>query len=137
MDATPLPEELRGIPALSIHQPYAWLIAEGVKDIENRSWYTQYRGQFLIHAAKTTQAFDDIELLEEITATAAVRKTVIIPPREAFMLGGIVGIAEIADCVQAHPSVWLQPGCWGFVIRNARPLPFFPCRGRLGFFYVK
>ena len=35
---------------LSIRQPYAWAIVEGVKRIENRSWKTAHRGRILIHA---------------------------------------------------------------------------------------
>ena len=38
--------------ALSIRQPWAWLIVNGHKDIENRSWPTRFRGPVLIHAAK-------------------------------------------------------------------------------------
>lgn len=38
--------------ALSILQPWAWLITAGHKDIENRRWWTNYRGPFLIHAGK-------------------------------------------------------------------------------------
>lgn len=43
--------------AISIKQPWASLIAHGIKDIENRTWKCpqQYIGQrVLIHAAKTT-----------------------------------------------------------------------------------
>ena len=38
--------------ALSIRQPWAWLILNAGKDIENRSWYTSVRGRVLIHASK-------------------------------------------------------------------------------------
>ena len=38
--------------ALTIKQPYASLIVEGIKDIENRTWKTNYRGRILIHAGK-------------------------------------------------------------------------------------
>ena len=38
--------------ALSIRQPWAWLIIHGGKDIENRCWPTKFRGRMLIHAAK-------------------------------------------------------------------------------------
>src|SRR5665213_2736034 len=38
--------------ALSILQPYAWLIVTGRKDIENRTWRTGRRGRVLIHAGK-------------------------------------------------------------------------------------
>ena len=36
--------------AISIKQPWASLIAYGIKDIENRTWRTNYRGRVLIHA---------------------------------------------------------------------------------------
>ncbi len=36
---------------LSIKQPYATLCASGVKDVENRSWSTKYRGRLWIHAS--------------------------------------------------------------------------------------
>lgn len=38
--------------ALTIRQPWASLIAAGVKTIETRSWATSYRGSMLIHAGK-------------------------------------------------------------------------------------
>lgn len=38
--------------ALSLWQPWASLIALGVKTIETRSWNTYYRGPLAIHAAK-------------------------------------------------------------------------------------
>jgi len=39
--------------ALSVRQPWAWLIANNLKPIENRTWPTRYRGAFLIHAGQT------------------------------------------------------------------------------------
>ncbi len=38
--------------ALSIMQPWAWLIVNGHKDIENRNWPTRFRGPVYIHAGK-------------------------------------------------------------------------------------
>lgn len=35
---------------LTIKQPWATLIVEGYKEYEFRSWKTNYRGEFLIHA---------------------------------------------------------------------------------------
>ena len=35
---------------LSVRQPWASLLVRGVKDIENRTWSTTYRGPVLIHA---------------------------------------------------------------------------------------
>jgi ASCH domain len=33
--------------ALSVRQPWAWAIVSGYKDVENRSWPTNYRGTYL------------------------------------------------------------------------------------------
>ena len=37
---------------LTIKQPYASLIANGIKEYEFRTWKTKYRGEFLIHAGQ-------------------------------------------------------------------------------------
>ncbi len=36
--------KLRSSRALSLKQPWAWLVVKGYKDIENRSWSTNHRG---------------------------------------------------------------------------------------------
>ena len=38
---------------ITIKQPWATLIAEGLKKYEFRTWSTKYRGDILIHAGKT------------------------------------------------------------------------------------
>lgn len=109
--------------ALSIRQPWAWLIVNGFKDIENRSWPTRFRGLVLIHAGlRIDDGFEDSQ-----NWPWAIERP------DDFEFGGIVGQAEIVDCVTASPSPWFY-GPHGFVLRNARPLPLRPCRGKLGFF---
>ena len=39
--------------AITVWQPWAQLLAEGKKHDETRSWRTNYRGEILIHAAKS------------------------------------------------------------------------------------
>ena len=39
--------------AITLKQPWATLIAEGLKEYEFRSWKINYRGEILIHAGKT------------------------------------------------------------------------------------
>ena len=48
-----------------------------------------------------------------------------------LMRGGIVGIADIIDCVSHHPSHWFE-GPYGFVLRNRQALPFIRWRGAQG-----
>lgn len=114
--------------ALSIKQPWAWLIVRGLKDIENRQWLTNYRGDILIHASKTYDDRFDTAWAESIIKAD-------MPPVSFFdqLRGGIVGAATITDCVRSHPSPWFF-GPQGFVLDKATPLPFFPCRGFPGIF---
>lgn len=112
--------------ALSIQQPWAWLIVNGHKDIENRDWPTKGRGRFLVHAGKKLDK-QSLEYLKEEYPD--------LPWPEMFDLGGIVGEAHIVDCVTQSASPWFC-GTYGFVIRDAMPLPFRPYRGQLGFFEV-
>ncbi|MHB1773386.1 MAG: ASCH domain-containing protein [Acidimicrobiales bacterium] len=48
--------------ALSLHQPWASLIAIGVKKVETRHWTTSYRGPLAIHAAATTSGLDGLKV---------------------------------------------------------------------------
>lgn len=115
--------------AISIRQPYAWLIANGHKDIENRTWSTRFRGRVLIHAGVNYPKRDYRDDFEDYT-----RQYGSYPAREE-MLGGIVGVATIVDCVSKSDSPWFF-GPYGFVLVDAKPLPFVPCKGVLGFFDV-
>ena len=44
--------------AITVRQPWAWLLIQGTKDIENRDWPTNVRGQVAIHAAKGMTRFE-------------------------------------------------------------------------------
>jgi len=117
--------------ALSVRQPWAWLIVNGHKDVENRTWCTRFRGPVLIHAAKgmTRDEYDNADV-------AAAMNGVEIPPFAALERGGIVGVVEIVDCVSRSSSDWFY-GPFGFVLKNARWLLFRPCKGSLGFFHME
>lgn len=111
--------------AISVNQPWAWLIVNGLKDIENRSWPTNYRGTVLIHAGKKFDEDFDYSFWEGIAGT-----TVPIVPFQ----GGIIGQVDIIDCVEESDSPWFF-GRYGFVLANAKQ--FYnprPCKGALGFF---
>jgi hypothetical protein len=114
--------------ALSIRQPWAWLIVNGYKDIENRDWPTRFRGPVLIHAGKAMDP-DDYEAIRDYWPEVP------LPPIETLERGGIVGQCEIVGCVTRSASKWFF-GPYGFVIQNAKPLPFRPLPGKLGFFDV-
>lgn len=113
--------------ALSIQQPWANLIVSYGKDIENRTWGTKYRGPILIHTGK--QHDRDFSPNGLPAAAHAMGNPINYPK------GGIVGYAEIIDCVEASDSPWFF-GPYGFVLANMRRLPFHECKGMLGLFDV-
>ena len=115
---------------LSVRQPWAWLIAAGWKNVENRTWPTKVRGPVLIHASKGMTRGDYEACLLFI---AAKGMHVPVPEFDALDRGGIVGMTTILDCVTHHHSDWFE-GPFGFVVDDSRPLPFEPLRGALGFF---
>ena len=125
--------------ALSIRQPWAWLILNAGKDIENRTWQTKLRGRVLIHAAKgctKPEYYDAVFWARAALGQPTTgRLDLGIPRPETIDRGGIVGSVEIVDCVTSSASTWWM-GPVGFVLRDPRPLPFLPYKGRLSFFDV-
>jgi hypothetical protein len=137
--------------ALSIRQPWAWLILNAGKGIENRTWPTKFRGRFLIHAAKGCTFREHQEAVSFMRSIRG-QSVAMAPSRWASALdqdrwragerqpieyGGIVGEVEIVDCVRQSDSPWFTGafmGHYGFVLRDPKPLPFRPMPGRPGFF---
>jgi len=125
--------------ALSIRQPWAWAIINCGKNIENRQWRTNRRGPICIHAAKGMTNADWEDAMDFIDVAFPVplpskfgRRASAIHSTDAKR-GGIIGTAEIVDCVDDHDSPWFA-GRYGFVLRNVQPVEFIPCKGALGFF---
>ena len=117
--------------ALSIMQPWAWLIVNGHKSIENRTWRCHYRGLILIHAGKKVDTWARADLWKR--HHPAIGGPIDLEAPETYERGGVVGEAEIVDCIERSDDPWFA-GPFGIVLRNARPLPFRPCKGMLGFF---
>ena len=107
--------------ALSIKQPWASLIAHGIKDIENRTWATKYRGKVLIHASCTWfkypnsdstlgDLFTDFQW-EKIRENYDKNLYSILEPKaiiDRLPTSAIIGEVDIIDCVINHPSIWAE-----------------------------
>ena len=130
--------------ALSIRQPWAWMIARGIKPVENRTWSTNFRGRFYIHAPET---FDipvkNYAKFKRVFEQDAREDGVEITQPETpadFERGGIVGAVDLVDCVTECEDeidrAWHTPGNYAFLLDNAEVLPFRPMKGKLNFFEV-
>ncbi len=79
-----------------------------------------------------------------------------LPLKHSTQTGGIVAVANVIGCVKsleggfeilwkvegrhaevcdAATSMWFV-GPFGYVLADVKPVPFFPCKGSLGFFNV-
>jgi len=101
--------------ALTIKQPWAQLIVDGIKDIENRTWKTNFRGRVYIHAgAKHPDGFSRHLTENQLKDFHSyVDKEVYDCYAGSNLLGhltlsAIIGEVEIIDCVLNHTSVWAQ-----------------------------
>lgn len=118
--------------ALSITEPYASLIRDGVKTIETRSWYTAYRGPLLIHASATRipKAWrEDQRLMQHV---------------HNVQRGYLLCKAELVDCVRMtdefiaslpeaeRETGFYSIGRYAWLLRNVEPIEPIPAKGRLG-----
>ena len=121
--------------ALSIRQPYADLIVKGIKDVENRSWFTATRGRIYIHTGK---------IFDQAGYDSMMDMKVLLPRKEDYDLGAIIGEVDIVDCkfrkaslIYYDYSCWYEIGKWGYILAN--PILYdkpIPCKGQLGFFEI-
>ncbi len=90
--------------AITIKQPWASLIAHGIKDVENRTWRTKFRGRVLIHVSN--QKKFNVSLTDEqcIKASPVLGEAV----KGTMLFGAIIGEVEIVDCVLNHDSIWAE-----------------------------
>ena len=74
---------------LSIREPFASLIKEGVKTIETRSFKTNYRGELYIHAS-----------LNKInTKDERINKLLKLIPDSTMQYGKIIVKCQLVDCI--------------------------------------
>lgn len=123
--------------AISIKQPWASMICMGLKDVENRTWLTHYRGRIFIHASQKADArFKQASANRIFTAA----QQVVIPKKDGLLcipslaFSSIIGEAVITDCVQNSKSIWAELGLYHWVIE--RPVLYdmpVRCNGSLSF----
>lgn len=119
---------------ITIKQPFASLIAEGIKKYEFRTWKTNYRGDILIHAGKN---------IDKKAMKKYERYNLQYP------LGCILAKATIVDCIkidekerkilkEQNPLVYsnvinnLSYNGYGFKLDNVKKIDQIKINGKLG-----
>jgi hypothetical protein len=99
------------VKAISLHQPYASLVATGAKEIETRTWSTAYRGEIMI-----------VSTLK--------------PAIPGFLCGYALALVDIIGCRKMSPADVIPARCcydpkaFAWLLQNARQfVQPFRCRG--------
>lgn len=104
---------------LTVKQPWAILIVQGIKPIENRTWRTNFRGRVLIHASANSIPIrnpNSVFTSKQWDSLSECEKAIVISGKSP--VSAIIGSVEIVDCVQNHPSVWAEQGVYNWVLAN-------------------
>lgn len=147
--------------ALSLRQPWAHFVVNGIvlhsrdetilKDIENRQWRANLRGEILIHAAKgmTKEEYEDgCDFAADAIGIDYDTFADIAPHAKALVRGAIIGRTRIVDVIPpcstcsgllsniaCNHRKWHMPAQYGFVLADtvafAKPVVW---SGALGFF---
>lgn len=124
---------------LSLWQPWATLMAQGLKKYETRAWYTAYRGMVAIHAAARPP--DPWEWIGTPLDAVMRQHALMVQhlPRRV-----VVAVGELVGCHSTNtfePPDWIERACgnydanrfaWEF--RDVIPIEPVPLRGRQGLF---
>lgn len=116
---------------LTVRQPHAHLLIHGsanagIKDVENRSKPTSYRGLLLIQASAKVDHAAYGEYVDE---------GIELPPADELVTGAIIGLVEVIGCVRNSHSRWAIPGYWHWLTATPRVAnPVIPVKGQLAMF---
>ena len=94
--------------ALTVCQPWASLIVAGIKDVEDRSWRTDYRGRLVIHAGNHID-HDALDAYRHLLD-------------DDLPLEALIGSVTLVDCVKESRSRWALPGHWHWVLADSNQL---------------
>lgn len=95
---------------LSVNQPFATLIAIGVKGYETRSWMTHYTGPLAIHASKNFPDYYKELCHEEPFCTELARAGYTCA--EELPTGVVVCVCEMYGCYQTTGYIDLDWNAW-------------------------
>jgi len=109
---------------LTVRQPWADLIARGIKTIENRTWQTHHRGEIYIHAGSKLH----------ITPISTIEKKHQLQiDRGSLVFGAIIARVNLVDIVSKSSSPYFT-GPFGWVFDDIEAIEPIPCLGTMGLF---
>lgn len=127
--------------ALTVCQPWASLIAAGIKRVENRRWATDYRGPLLIHAGANRTMYEPDPRVPDAPYSMIVARCElvgIVDARYNRPVGQIDGdllrlIGNTIETIRQEEFIE-GPYCW--ILANIQPLAIPFAKGERGLFEI-
>ena len=120
---------------ISIKEPFATLIAKGIKKIETRSWKTNYRGELFIHASgkQLAKEFIKYDFVLDLIKNMDMN------------YGNIICKCNLVDCIYMDEGFLnyinqnqieynlgeYKLGRYAWIIEDVEPIYPMPAKGRL------
>ena len=134
---------------LTVRQPWAWAIAKGYKDVENRSRATSHRGPLAIHAGLQWDEPKDLWLRNAVSIardqghTLPAKLADDMPYADTGLVLAVVDVVGVCVASRWYPTLqcecgpWALPGETHWRLADARVLAEpFAAMGRLGLWDV-
>lgn len=120
---------------LTLSEPWAWLIKQGFKDVENRTTHFKFTGRMFIHSAKTISP-----KYKAIGDMVKRHNGIEIPPvwwLERNHCGRLVAVMDVGTMLAHIDSPWKMKGQWAWPINWCHAVnPTEVIRGAQGFWRV-
>ncbi|KAL9974438.1 hypothetical protein ACROYT_G011468 [Oculina patagonica] len=82
---------------LSMHQPWASLLVQGIKKVEGRTWYTPHRGRLWIAAAAKQPTEQEIAAVEGMYRALYGNENIAFPKQ--YPVSCLLGCVDLVDCL--------------------------------------
>lgn len=135
------------VKVLSVKNPFAYLVLQGGKDVENRTWTTDYRGRLYIHVSGDTMPFPLAEDYPDLKSEKKYDEYVLkvrdfhkkiskyyenfgitedtdinswINKTDIWFLKSqsIIGYVDLVDVIQNSSSPWSIDGQYHWILKN-------------------
>ena len=120
--------------ALSVKQPWAWLIASGRKTIETRTWHTKYRGPILIVSSKGRMKKAACESFYKRFGPLV---TLNLKYGMALCKADLVDCRKMTKDDEKLACCEIYDGAYSWVLEDVERIEPFAVTGRLGIYNVE
>lgn len=134
---------------ITLHQPWASLMACGAKHLETRPWRTKIRGEVYIHASQSKKTLAtlrhaplaQIEAVEKALGLKMGRWATDLPYGQLIARGTLHDCIPAADALTAFPDQRpfgeFTAGRFAHAYKDITPISPIPWKGAQGFFFAE